>query len=194
LQSRWCFGRGFATDYRYPRYLRESAFARRYSLSITLREQYVLCDVTLFCQIYYYRWKNGHPIENSETESLLPEEQRDKSDKRLSAKTLTMRYTGALIFVCLVGTTAWWISGDGTHKGTVGHKLSKRDFWTSQILGWLSCTSFVSWVNFLLRRSELMLGLVSQIGARVPQISKYYCPWYGQSVLMITSQKFQDEV
>jgi hypothetical protein len=103
----------------------------------------VLCDITLLCQIYYYRWKHGHPVENGENEPLLSEGEQDKP-KQLSAKTLTMRYTGALIFVCLVGTTAWWISGNGQQKGTMGHKLSRRDFWTSQILGWLSCTSFVS--------------------------------------------------
>ncbi|KAF7768032.1 hypothetical protein Agabi119p4_7275 [Agaricus bisporus var. burnettii] len=114
---------------------------------------YVLCDVTLFCQIYYYRWKHSRPVENGENEPLLGEEEQDKPTP-LRAKTLTMRYTAAVIFVCLVGTTAWWISGEGEQKGTPGHTISRGNFWKSQIFGWLSCMSF--------------------IGARIPQIIKNF--------------------
>ncbi|KAF9452966.1 PQ-loop-domain-containing protein [Macrolepiota fuliginosa MF-IS2] len=123
---------------------------------IILACYYSLCDSTLLCQIYYYRWKHGHPLfkakpmEGGETAPLLPSgEQEDH--KLLSTKALVIRYTSALLFVCIVGTTAWWIAGKEEEK-TPRPDIPSGDWWKSQVLGWTSAVLF--------------------IGSRVPQIMK----------------------
>ncbi|KAJ3562120.1 hypothetical protein NP233_g9776 [Leucocoprinus birnbaumii] len=124
---------------------------------IILACYYSLCDSTLLCQVFYYRWKNGQPlfkpkpVEDDERAPLLPGRE-EAVKKHLSARTLMVRYTAALIFVCMVGTTAWWITRNNHEDAP--KPVPKKDWWKSQIFGWASALFF--------------------IGARVPQIIKNF--------------------
>jgi len=120
---------------------------------------YSLCDATLLIQIHYYRWKHGHPLfkarlaEDHERTLLLPEGEQDEN-KHPSTKSLAVRYTAALLFVVIVGTSTWWIAGDDDQQGTPKPHVPAKDWWKSQILGWL--------------------GAILFIGARIPQIIKNF--------------------
>jgi hypothetical protein len=114
------------------------------ALHVFMALQYSLCDSTLLCQIFYYRWKHGQPlfkspIEDNERAPLLPGEEDGK--KHLSMRTLLVRYTGALIFVCMVGTTAWWVTRNNREEAP--KPVPREDWWKSQIFGWASALFFV---------------------------------------------------
>jgi len=121
---------------------------------------YSVCDTTLLIQIHYYRWKHGHPLfkarrieEDQERTPLLPEGEQDEN-KHLSTKSLVVRYTAALLFVAIVGTSAWWIAGDGSQQETPKPRVPPKNWWKSQVFGWFSAILF--------------------IGARIPQIIKNF--------------------
>lgn len=124
---------------------------------IILACYYSLCDSTLLCQIFYYRWKHGQPllkprsVEDDERAPLLPGRE-EAVKKHLSTRTLLVRYTAALIFVCMVGTTAWWITRNNHEQAP--KPVPRKDWWKSQIFGWASAFFF--------------------IGARIPQITKNF--------------------
>lgn len=80
-------------------------------------------------------------MEDGERTPLLPGGEQDES-KHLSTRSLIVRYTAALVFVCIVGTTAWWITGD-EQKEAPKPDIPSKDWWKSQLFGWSSAVLFV---------------------------------------------------
>ncbi len=128
-------------------YVSSLNFLHAYPL-LTETLQYSVCDTTLLIQIFYYRWKHGYPlfrtksvVDDERTPLLLGGEQDE--NKSLSIRALIIRYTAALLFVAIVGTSAWWIAGDDGQQETPKPHVPGKDWWKSQILGWSSAILFV---------------------------------------------------
>ncbi|KAF8158357.1 PQ loop repeat-domain-containing protein [Crassisporium funariophilum] len=127
---------------------------------IILALYYTACDLTLLCQICYYRWKRGCQLtapttdnEDSERSALLNAENRNMNNY-IPAETLIIRYACALAFVVVVGVAAWWITNDQDKSDFVKPAQEGNKWWYIQVLGWSSALLF--------------------LGARVPQISKNF--------------------
>jgi len=103
---------------------------------IILALYYTICDTILLVQIYFYRWKRQRlPHEHHERQPLLP-----SNDQRIvSATVLLIRYTGALIFVAVVGVVAWWI-GEMQHINPTPPPTSRLEI---HVLGWTSAVLYL---------------------------------------------------
>ncbi|KAL0580628.1 putative vacuolar membrane transporter [Marasmius crinis-equi] len=130
---------------------------------IILGLYYTLCDMILLGQIYYYRFKRAkspllfYPERQEEHAPLLPDDRSPQNSERSGgdAKSMLLRYTGALLFVLATGTVAWWMSDSTKHPDEPSqNKMSPSRAWTIQVLGWSSAILF--------------------LGARIPQIAKNF--------------------
>ena len=137
--------------------------------------KYLMCDLILLFQIYYYRRQHGIPtptllVTNADGERsplLVHVNQRDVQEKTNSAKRVLVRYTAATLFICAAGITAWWMS-KGTEKGDQGPKHRTKELErTVQLIGWTSVLLYRALMIFL-----TLVCLTSSIlvGARFPQI------------------------
>jgi solute carrier family 66 (lysosomal lysine-arginine transporter), member 1 len=131
--------------------------------------QYTICDSILLIQIYFYRWKRRR-LSCGEREPLLLR----NAQETISATLLLVRYTGALLFVIVVGVVAWWI-GETQQIDPTPPPSSRLEV---HILGWTSAIFYVC--GFLLSR-ELRLMML-QLVARIPQI----CPCLSELVYVIS--------
>jgi hypothetical protein len=144
LQSHWCTIRGFAAHCHHPCLLCESLF---FNLIAQLKKypQYTICDLILFCQIYYFRWKRNRTGlgEHGEETPLLSGDDRQIVEIT-PVKIIAARYMSALLFVVAVGIAACRISNkpDVEEATTIQSLLIDR-WWLVQTLGWSSALLFV---------------------------------------------------
>lgn len=98
-------------------------------------------------QIYYYRWRNPHLVEEEETteETPLIHDNELPTEKQPSLCLTFIRYATALLFVFATGVAAWALN-EAAHGG--GPKRERPDEvleWKSQVLGWTSAVLFRAW-------------------------------------------------
>ncbi|EIW81042.1 PQ-loop-domain-containing protein [Coniophora puteana RWD-64-598 SS2] len=131
---------------------------------VILGVYYTLCDSTLLLQVYYYRWKSRQrltsPAAPTEEDPLIGISILPLQDRRPSAWKIFFQYTAAVVFVCLTGVGAYFISESlqGRQQGPQAlESLSEGKAgveWEVQIIGWTSAILF--------------------LGSRIPQILKNF--------------------
>jgi len=111
--------------------------------------KYTICDLLLFCQIYYYRYKRHRlsscDSEEQERAALIPNQRGPPHEEALPGKILVIRYACALAFVVIVGVAAWWISekGNDDDADLDNPMEGSKKWWAIQVLGWSSALLFV---------------------------------------------------
>ena len=113
-------------------------------------QKYTICDSTLLCQIYYYRYKRyrlspSNDGEDQERTALLGSEREPPHEEVLPGKILAIRYACGLAFVVVVGVAAWWITEEDNDDDADLHNPveGSKKWWAIQVLGWSSALLFV---------------------------------------------------
>lgn len=127
-----------------------SFFLLDYSKMTNECSKYTICDLTLLCQIYYYRYKTHRLLssddgEDQERTALIGNERERHHEEVLPGKILAIRYACASAFVVVVGVAAWWITEEDKDDDADLHNPTEgsRKWWAIQVLGWSSAMLFV---------------------------------------------------
>ena len=131
---------------------------------VILGVYYTLCDSTLLLQVYYYRWKSRQPLTSStfptEEDPLIGNAVLPLQHRPPSVWKIFFQYAAAVIFVCLTGVGAFFISESiqnrqqGPQALEILSEGKSKVEWKIQIIGWTSAVLF--------------------LGSRIPQILKNF--------------------